>query len=273
MLSPADGARLVRAPNLVLAAAGVVAGGWIALREPALPSPLLWASASAIGIGAAGNVLNDIFDLLADRVNRPERPLVRGVISVAAARWLALAAAAGGLVAARAAGRVVLLVGTGVLVVLVLYSPVLKVRGLLGNVTVATIAGLPLLYGALAAGDVAAGVIPLLLGAWLHLARELAKDADDAPGDHALGRRTVATSRGTDTARRWAAWAALAFLPASALPVVVGEYHARYLGFAAVCGVVVIWAALLLQRGEPGAPGALKVGMTVGLAGLVAGRL
>jgi len=273
MSSPADVARLVRAPNLVLAAAGVVAGGWIALRQLALPGPLLWATLSAIGIGAAGNVLNDILDLPADRVNRPERPLVRGVIGVASARWLAIAAAGGGLLTARAAGRVVLLVATGVLAVLVLYSPVLKVRGLLGNVTVATVAGLPLLYGALAVGDVAAGVIPVLLGAWLHLARELAKDADDAAGDRALGRRTVATSRGADTARRWAGGTALAFVPASALPVVVGEYHARYLAFAAAAGVAVTWAALRLQRGRPGAPGALKVGMTVGLAGLVAGRL
>jgi len=273
MLSPLDGARLVRAPNLVLAAAGVVAGSWIALRQPVLPGPVLWAAVSAIGIGAAGNVMNDIFDLPADRVNRPARPLVRGVISIGAARWLVIATAAGGLLAARAAGRAVLFVGAGVLAVLVLYSPVLKVRGLLGNVTVATVAGLPLAYGALAAGNVAAGVIPSLLGVWLHFARELAKDADDAPGDHALGRRTVATSWGAPAARRWAAGTAITFVPLSALPVLVADYHSRYLAFAAVACIAVTWAAVRLRRGADGAPGALKLGMTVGLAGLVAGRL
>ena len=273
MSSLVDGARLVRAPNLALAAAGVVAGGWIALRQPVLPGPLLWAAASAIGIGAAGNIVNDLFDVAADRVNRPQRPLVRGAIGLGRARWLALATAAGGLLAARAAGQAVMFVGAATLALLVIYSPLIKVRGLLGNVTIATIGGLPLLYGALAAGDPAAGVIPFLLGAWLHLAREIAKDADDAPGDRVLGRHTVATYRGSATARSWAAWTALAFVPASALPVVVADYHARYTAFAVVAAAAATLAAARLRRGATGAPEALKLGMTVGLAGLVAGRL
>src|SRR5690349_23794285 len=47
--------RLVRAGNLLLAAAGVCAGGWIALGAPALPKLLAFAALSGIGLGAAGN--------------------------------------------------------------------------------------------------------------------------------------------------------------------------------------------------------------------------
>ena len=66
--------RLVRAGNLLLAAAGVCAGGWIALGAPALPKLLAFAALSGIGLGAAGNALNDLADVPADRVNRPAGP-------------------------------------------------------------------------------------------------------------------------------------------------------------------------------------------------------
>src|SRR6266545_1110402 len=72
-----DVARLIRAHNLLIAAAGVLAGGWIALGALVTPKPLVFAAVAAVGLGAAGNALNDICDRAADRVNRSpgERPL------------------------------------------------------------------------------------------------------------------------------------------------------------------------------------------------------
>src|SRR5436853_287448 len=78
MCCVADLLRLVRINNLLLAAAGVLAGGWIALGMVERPANVLWlAAVAAVGFGMAGNVLNDIWDRAADMVNRPggERPL------------------------------------------------------------------------------------------------------------------------------------------------------------------------------------------------------
>ena len=61
-----DLARLVRANNLLLAAAGVLAGGWIALGAIALPKLLVFAALSGVGLGAAGNAVNDLQDIVAD---------------------------------------------------------------------------------------------------------------------------------------------------------------------------------------------------------------
>src|SRR5439155_1295486 len=71
-----DVLRLVRAHNLVVAAAGVLAGGWIALGTFATPKLLVFAAVAGVGFGAAGNAMNDIWDAAADRVNRSpaERP-------------------------------------------------------------------------------------------------------------------------------------------------------------------------------------------------------
>src|SRR5881394_4258434 len=74
--------RLVRGPNLLIAAAGVFAGGWIALRAIGFPKELLFAALSGMAIGAVGNTWNDMRDVAADRVNRPgTRPLAAGQIS------------------------------------------------------------------------------------------------------------------------------------------------------------------------------------------------
>src|SRR5690348_16860981 len=75
--------RLVRFHNLLVAAVGVVAGGWIALGAVRTPGVLALAALAAVGFGAAGNVLNDRWDRAADRINRPggERPLAAGRVA------------------------------------------------------------------------------------------------------------------------------------------------------------------------------------------------
>src|SRR3989475_2815448 len=75
--------RLVRINNLLLAAAGVLAGGWIALGAVRTPNVLALAAVAAVGVAMAGNVLNDIWDQAADRVNRSggERPLATGRVT------------------------------------------------------------------------------------------------------------------------------------------------------------------------------------------------
>ena len=99
-----------------------------------------------------------------------------------------MAGALVGVAAAALVNGAAVLVGAAALVVMIVYSPLLKRRGLLGNVAVVLVAGLPLLYGAIAVYRPAAGLVPWTLAAWLHLVREIVKDLDDQAGDAALGR-------------------------------------------------------------------------------------
>ena len=91
----ADALALVRARNLLISAAGVAIGGVLAQGRAVFPAMVWWAMASAMCLGAAGNVANDVADLEADRVNRPEAPLVRGTVPPGVA--LGLGGALGGL--------------------------------------------------------------------------------------------------------------------------------------------------------------------------------
>src|SRR5207253_722156 len=173
------------------------------------------------GFGMAGYVLNDIWDRAADRVNRPggERPLALGRVSRGTADLCVAGGALVGLGAAALVNGTAVLSGFAALAVLALYSPVLKRRGLPGNVAVAVVAGLPLMYGAIAVGRAAAGIVPWTLAAWIHLVREIVKDIDDQAGDRALDRRTLPLVLGPQRASVVAAALAAAFVPLSlALP-------------------------------------------------------
>src|SRR5882672_470047 len=232
--------RLVRIYNLLVAAAGVLAGGWIALGALQTPNVLALAAVAAVGFGMAGNVLNDIWDQAADRVNRPggERPLASGRVT----RGTADLCVAGGAV-----------VGLG---------------------AVALVAGLPLMYGAIAVGHAAAGIVPWILGAWIHLVREIVKDIDDQAGDRTLGRRTLPLVLGARRASVVAAGLAAAFVPVSLALPARAHYRGEYFLIALFAQLIVLAVASRLFTGRmQGNSRLLKGAMLVGIVALVAGRV
>jgi len=268
--------RLVRVHNLLVAAAGVLAGGWIALRALQTPNVLALAAVAAVGFGMAGNVLNDIWDQAADRVNRPggQRPLAAGRVTRGTADLCVAGGAVAGLGAAALVNGAAVLVGLAAFAVLVLYSPVLKRRGVLGNVAVALVAGLPLMYGAIAVGHAAAGIVPWILAAWLHLVREIVKDIDDQAGDRTLGRRTLPLVLGARRASIVAAGLAAAFVPVSLALPAQAHYHGGYFLIALFAQLAVLAVASRLFTGRAEGNGRLLKGaMLVGIVALVAGRV
>ena len=267
--------RLMRAPNLLIAAAGVLAGGCIALEEIALPKELVFAALSGMALGAVGNTWNDIRDVAADRVNRPgTRPLAAGLVTRATADFIVFAGTFLGLVFAALVSGQQILAALAALAVMLVYSPFLKPYPVVGNVAVAVVAGSPPFYGALAVGQPAAGVVPWVLAAWLHFVREIVKDVEDEAGDRAIGRRTLPIAVGQRPALLIAAAAGLFFVPASlVLPRNAGYSGAYFLiALLAQMAVLVVATWMLLGKVERVST-LLKVAMVVGLIALVAGKV
>ena len=267
--------RLMRAPNLLIAAAGVCAGGWIALERIAFPKELVFAAISGMALGAAGNAWNDVCDAAADRVNRPgTRPLAAGQVSLGAAHLIVFLGALIGVVAASLVSGAQVLMAVIALAVMLAYSPLLKPRPAIGNAAVAIVAGSPPFYGALAVGAPAAGVVPWILGAWLHLAREIVKDVEDETGDRAIARRTLPIVLGRRQAQVIASGIALLFVPASLLLPWRAGYGGPYFLIALLAQMAVMIAAvwLLLGRIERIST-LLKTAMVAGIVALVAGKV
>ncbi|HEX4561965.1 MAG TPA: geranylgeranylglycerol-phosphate geranylgeranyltransferase [Gemmatimonadales bacterium] len=271
----ADLLRLVRVNNLVIAGLGVLAGGWIALGHLAVPAPLGWAAISGVGLGMAGNVLNDIWDEPGDRANtRADRPLASGRVRRGIADLLVWWGACLGLAGAALVSGTLFALAFVSLAVMTAYSPVLKRRGLAGNFTVAAVAGFPLMFGALAVHHAAAGVVPWILAAWLHFGREVAKDLVDVPGDRVLGRRTLPILSGERVARDVARVILWSFIPVSILlPALAGYGWGYFVLAAAADGLVWSAARSLARERYAAAVTHAKLAMPLGVAALVLGRV
>ena len=265
--------------------AGVALGGLLAAGPAAFTggdgAALALAMLSAACIGAAANAINDVFDLEIDRVNRPDRPLPSGTVTVGTARavWVAGSALGIGLGALLSAVHL----GLALFSVLLLYgySARLKRTPLVGNLAVALVLALALLYGGLA---VAAMGGVLLLGAGFAagttLAREVAKDIEDAVGDAAEGARTLPLVAGPNVAVGVAVGATGAALAAFPIALAVGlgaDFFALALPAAGLL-LAAAWTLLrasgdALERDAGQASTLLKAAMIAGILALAGAQV
>ena len=259
--------RLIRWENALIAAAGVLIGAWWVGGRP-LSGATLLAAAAAVCLAAVANAFNDLCDVEIDRIAHPERPLPSGALSVRAARATVAIAAVLGVALSFAARPDIGVASVAVVGAMILYSRVLKQRGLPGYVTVAGLASLPFLYGAWSVGRPLAGLPLVALAIPLHLAREIAKDIEDAAGDASV-RRTLPVTSGPRITRMALMASLGAFLgalfvfarsrPLFALAVLPAVLLAGYATFRAV-------------QGRRGAPFIFKSAMLCAMASLLVVR-
>ncbi len=173
-----------------MAGATSLAGSWAASQQLSRDKPWLLA-VSALLIAAFGNAYNDICDLPADRVNRPDRVLVRGDLDVTTALRVAGWCLALGLMLASYAYVDALIIAVTVATVLFVYDRDLKSMPLVGNAAVGATCATTVAYGALSGPSWNRQVVVLMVCAFsLTLVRELYKDIQDQEGDRAMGART-----------------------------------------------------------------------------------
>ena len=267
MAAPSAVVALVRWPNALIAAAGVGVGAWWAggrLSE----WPVLAAMIAALALAAFANAVNDLHDVGIDRIVHPERPLPSGGITEGEARGVIVAAALAALAASAASRPALGMLTVPVLAGMWAYSRWIKRFGLPGNLLVAGIASLPFLYGGWAADDPRAALPLLALAVPLHLAREIAKDLDDAPGD-ALSRRTIPVAHGP-AAARVALMIALLVFCAALVPWIVR--WPRFGLFIVPALLLTALGATRTMRGREGGPARFKAAMLLAMASLVALR-
>lgn len=202
-----SGFRLIRIGNCLVASATSLAGSWAAGSTLSRDKPWLLAI-SAFLIAAFGNAYNDICDLPADRVNRPDRVLVTGELDMTYALRLAGWCLALGLMIAAYAYVDALIIAVTVASVLFVYDRDLKSKPLVGNAAVAAVCAATVAYGSLCGPGWNRQVSVLMVCAFLlTLVRELYKDIQDVEGDRAMGAKTFPILYGERRS------AQLAFLP------------------------------------------------------------
>ncbi|HOI57524.1 MULTISPECIES: geranylgeranylglycerol-phosphate geranylgeranyltransferase [unclassified Methanoculleus] len=264
--------RITRPHNAVVAGLTALVGYLIATGTLTPPSLLLAAVVALITAG--GNVINDICDVEIDRINRPERPIPAGEISLAGAGAYTAALFAGGIALAALTTTLCFAIALANSIILIAYATRLKGIPVLGNLAVAYLAASVFLFGGAFAG-VGGLVQNLSLAAITFLAtiaREILKDAEDVDGDAAGGAHTLPMIIGVRRTGILAFACACGAVAASVLPV--GDWWSPfYLAAIAVVDAVILFGASRgLSCTTPGcvresrATSILRTGMFVALA-------
>ena len=229
---------LFRIGNTLTGVIGVFLGAIVALGELPTGKLAVITTLQAITVlcfMASWNALNDIFDLEIDKINRPDRPLPSGSISVSSAKIVTSVMMVTSLICMLLAWFTVdsmghefsdwapsLVIWIIALFLLANYefpnSLRLKDRGLPGNIAISISVGLVAVFGA-------AGVLQpynhrawslFLVGVFYNTSREVVKDIEDMEGDE--GRNTLAMRVGADSARTTAWVLSLLALAAVIMP-------------------------------------------------------
>ncbi|KAA3615718.1 MAG: hypothetical protein D8M58_16120 [Calditrichaeota bacterium] len=154
-----------------------------------LSKTVILAMISASLITAAANIVNDIYDIEIDKINKPHRILSSGKVSIQNA-WVAyFIINIVSLLLAWFAGFILFLIALYSAAILYFYSFYFKRTILAGNFVVSLISGLAFIFGAMAIDDWIVGVAPAVFAFLFHFGREIVKDLEDVQGD--LAREVV----------------------------------------------------------------------------------
>ncbi|MFW9920150.1 MAG: geranylgeranylglycerol-phosphate geranylgeranyltransferase [Candidatus Thorarchaeota archaeon] len=192
-------------------------------------------------VAAGGNVVNDIFDIEIDKINRPHRALPSGRMTIKQAWFYVLFLGILGVVFAWLNGTIGAIVVIIFLLVGYAYASKVKQLGLAGNFMVAFSFAFGIIYGSIIYGE-SIGNIVIPIPSWLFFitafmilqARETIKGAEDVEGDALRNVRTIARIYGYKAA---AIVAALLNIIGVTCYVLVW-----YMGYASL----ILWPLLLL---------------------------
>lgn len=255
---------LTRPHNGLIGAASILVGSFLA--QGMLSTGTWFAAGMAFFVCSGAYVLNDIYDVAADRITKPWRPLAAGLITRRRASDLVLVLWALGGAFALLGGWEAGVFYSAWLVLLWAYSWRLKARGWPGHLVVSTVAASGFLLGAWMGGSWQAGIVPFVIAFLFHLAREVAKAVADMRGDRSAGLSTFAVRAGEERALLVLLYLIVSVAVAGLLPYVTGFYRGLY--FIPVVGVVYPLLAVSLRvtlqagkRGRDAAMAAERVSM------------
>jgi geranylgeranylglycerol-phosphate geranylgeranyltransferase len=138
----------------------------------------------------AGNAINDYFDHKIDAINKPERPIPSGRISLNTAAIYATILFVIATIMALIIGIIPGIIVVLSAILMFLYAYKLKKSLLVGNLSIAFLTGLCFVFAGVVLGTV---FLSILLGFYAFLmtmAREIVKDMEDVEGDSMEGANT-----------------------------------------------------------------------------------
>jgi geranylgeranylglycerol-phosphate geranylgeranyltransferase len=265
---------ICRPVNALITFIAVLLGAVVASKSGMPVIFVLLASLSAAVASAAGNVINDIFDIATDKINRPDRPLPSGRIGIDNAIIFYCMLLILSVAASVPAGKISVLIVFVSNLLLFIYSWKLKRIVLAGNIAVAFLTALAFIYGSVVVGKPEASVFPALFAFIINFMREIVKDAEDIEGDKSEGVKTFPQIMGFPATLKiaWGLTAVLICLILTAGFLRIYKIEFLIIAMCIVSPVMVYCMKQLRSENFHKVSILLKINMLIGLAAIYLGR-
>ena len=179
--------KIIRPENFLITFISVIVAVIICLPQNYSELNILIAAVAAALTAAAGNIINDIYDIDTDKINQPQRPIPLEIISTKEAFILYTLFTIISILLSMWLNLFALSIILFSHLLLFLYSKYLKQIPLVGNITVAFLTGLVFIFGGVVVGNPSAAILPAIFAFLINLIREIVKDVQDIEGDRQAG--------------------------------------------------------------------------------------
>ena len=206
-------------------------------------------------IAGSGMIINDIYDIEIDKINRPDRPIPSGAVSLKQAKILFILTFGIGVMISIIHYLIFDLSGLNVILAVFfgligwLYAAWGKKQGFIGNIIVGISFSIGLIYGAVLNSLTIPPYIYyfFLTAFFLLLSREIVKGCEDIEGDKEEGVKTLAIKLGTKKAIRFSLLFEVLAIIFFILPIFTNIINPLLFLIFMIFGLVVVLTTIVLS--------------------------
>ena len=204
---------------------------------------------TGFSISSYSMIINDVYDIEIDKVNQPERPLPKQLISVNSALSLSLILLLIGLTSS-------LLISYYHIIITVIFSFLSwfyniwgKKQGLIGNSIVASSMSIPFIFGGIITGNISLLVWSISLIAFLSgMGREIIKTIADVEGDQIKGVKSISIQFGSRNAMLIACTFIVSSIIVSFIPVYFDLIQIYYVPLLLLTDLILLYSVFIISK-------------------------
>ena len=271
---------IIRPVNCLMIGFAVIVGAFVSRPLSVSAPQLALGFLTGFFICAYSMAVNDLYDLEVDKVNRPDRPIPSGRVTLGEASKLSYAMLVGGFACALLSlNLLAIAIAVAYAFLSWLYNSRAKRTGLPGNLIVASSLAIPFIYGGAVSGGSIGGSLLLMMARtafFSGVGREVVKAMADVEGDAKRSVNSVARSRGLSAASGVGALFFVLAVLTSWGPLFTGLADQLYTYGVLIPDAIFLYLAVaIVARHEPGSAYRVKrialAGMTLGLLVFIGG--
>ena len=240
---------LIRPINSFMIGLAVVVGIAIGSPDMLFSRLTIYGFITGFSISSYSMIINDIYDIEIDKVNQPERPLAKQIISINSALSLSLILLLIGLTSS-------LLISYYNIIITAIFSFLSwfyniwgKKQGIIGNSIVASSMSIPFIFGGIITGNISLLVWSISLIAFLSgMGREIIKTIADIKGDKIKGIKSVSIQFGSRNAMLIACGFIIISILISFIPIYLNLIQIYYIPLLILTDLILLYSIFVLSK-------------------------